>query len=106
MDVAEYRRARKKAGLNQQRAARALGVSQSYLSMLENGQRALAPGLARRMVQVYKLSPASLPPFQGSWQRKTVSPDQLAADLAGLGYPGFAYLRKPRLTNNPSEVLL
>jgi transcriptional regulator with XRE-family HTH domain len=106
MDVAESCRARKKAGLNQQRAARELGVSQSYLSMLENRQRALTPGLARRMVHVYKVSPTSLPLFQGSWQKKTVSPDRLVADLAGLGYPGFAYLRKPRLSNNPGEVLL
>lgn len=106
MDVAEYRRARNKAGLNQQRAARELGVSQSYLSMLENGQRPLAPGLARKMVRVYKLSPSSLPPSRPSMAPKKVSPDRLAADLAGLGYPGFAYLRSSRQHNNPGELLL
>ena len=106
MDVRHFQRARKEAGLNQQRAAVALGVSQSYLSMLENGQRPLSPELARRMVRVYKLSPTSLPPSQASWVQRTADPEQLAADLAGLGSPGFAYLRKRRLHKNPSELLL
>jgi hypothetical protein len=33
-------------------------------------------------------------------------PRRLAASLAGLGYPGFAYLRKGRLYENPCELLL
>jgi len=106
MDAGHLRKARQDAGLNQQRAAAELGVSQSYLSMLENAQRGLTPGLARKMVQVYKLSPASLPPSQASWQLQTVTPEQLALDLAALDYPGFAYLRRPRLPKTPSEVLL
>ena len=106
MDLAEYTRARKKAGLNQQRAARELGVSQSYLSMLENGQRTLTAELARKMVRVYKLSPSSLPPSRSSMPSKRVSPDQLASNLAGLGYPGFAYVRSPRREKNPGELLL
>lgn len=106
MDVKHFKQARKQAGLNQQRAAAALGVSQSYLSMLENGERSLSPELARRMVHAYKLSPVALPPAQGLWERKMAGPEQLAADLAGLGYPGFAYLRKQRSKRNPSELLL
>ena len=106
MDLAEYTRARKKAGLNQQRAARELGVSQSYLSMLENGQRTLTAELARKMVRVYKLSPSSLPPSRSSMPSKRVSPDQLTSNLAGLGYPGFAYVRSPRREKNPGELLL
>ena len=109
MDLAHFRQARKQARLNQQRAAAELGVSQSYLSMLENGERSLSPELARRMVHVYKLSPVALPAAQGFWERKMVGPEQLAADLAGLGYPGFAYLRKQRkqrAKRNPSELLL
>src|SRR5271157_6548821 len=74
--------------------------------MLEKGQRPLSRELARRMVQVYKLSPATLPPSQGSWQPKMADFEQLAADLAGLGYPGFAYLRTRRTPRNPSELLL
>jgi len=88
MDARQFRHARNQAGLSQQQAAAELGVSQSYLSMLEKGQRRLSQELARRMVQVYKLSPVSLPPAQGSWQPKMTDFEHLAADLAGLGYPG------------------
>lgn len=106
MDVAGFQQARKKAGLNQQRAARELGVSQSYLCMLEKGQRPLTPELARKMVRVYKLPPSSLPPSRPSMALKKVSPDQLASHLAGLGYPGFDYLPSPRRYMNPAELLL
>ena len=106
MDGRQFRRARDQAGLSQQQAAAELRISQSYLSMLEKGQRPLSQKLARRMVQVYKLSPTSLPPSRASWQPKMVSSAQLAADLAGLGYPGFAYLRKRGTSKNPSELLL
>ena len=106
MDVGNFKRARNQAGLTQQRAAAKLRVCQSYLSMVENGQRALSPELARRMVHVYKLSPVSFPPSESRWDPKRADPDQLAADLAGVGYPGFAYLRKGRSKRNPGELLL
>ena len=106
MDFKHFKLARKRAGLTQQRAAAKLGVCQSYLSMVENGQRALSPELARSMVHVYKLSPVSSPPSEARWDPKVAEPEQLAADLAGLGYPGFAYLRKRRSERNPGELLL
>ena len=106
MDAQQFRKARNQAGLSQQKAAAELGVSQSYLSMLEKSQRPLSRELARRMVQVYKLSPATLPPSQVSWQPKMADVEQLATDLAGLGFPGFAYLRTRRTPRNPSELLL
>jgi len=106
MDASDFKRARRQAGLSQQKAAAELGVSQSYLSMLENGQRALSGELARRMVRVYKLSPASLPPSTQRWLPKRVRPGRLATNLAGLGYPGFAYLRKRGPRVYPGEVLL
>ena len=37
---------------------------------------------------------------------RKVTPDQLASHLAGLGYPGYAYLPSPRQQKNPSELLL
>jgi transcriptional regulator with XRE-family HTH domain len=101
-----FKHARKQAGWSQQKAAAELGVSQSYLSMLENGERPLPPEVARRMVYVYRLSPVSLPPSQNRWDPRAVEPEQLAAELAGLGYPGFAYLRKRRSEKHPGEVLL
>jgi len=106
MDVEHFKRARKQVGLTQQRAAAKLRVCQSYLSMVENGQRSLPPELAGRMVHVYKLSPVSFPPSAARWDPKIADPEQLAADLAGLGYPGFAYLRKRRSKRNPGELLL
>ena len=96
MDARHFRQARNQAGLSQQEAAAELGVSQSYLSMLEKGQRPLSRELARRMVRVYQLSPATLPPSQLSWQPKMTDFEQLAADLSALGYPGFAYLKTRR----------
>ena len=106
MDARQFRKARKQAGLSQQQAAAELGVSQSYLSMLERSQRPLSRELARKMVQFYKLSPATLPASQVSWQPKMADLDQVATDLAGLGYPGLAYLRTRRTRRNPSELLL
>ena len=106
MDAKYFKDARKRARWSQQKAAAELGVAQSYLSMLENGERPLSQEVARRMVQVYGLSPVSLPLSRDRWAPRTVDADQLAADLAGLGYPGFAYLRKPRSKKHPSEVLL
>lgn len=106
MDAKYFKDARKRAGWSQQRAAAELGVGQSYLSMLENGERPLSQAVARRMVHVYRLSPVSLPLSRDRWAPRTVDPEQLAADLAGLGYPGFAYLRKPRSKKHPGEVLL
>src|SRR3974390_1624248 len=76
MDAQDFRQARNHAGLSQQQAAVELRISQSYLSMLEKGQRPLSQKLARRMVQVYKLSPTSLPPSRASWQPKMVSSAQ------------------------------
>jgi len=93
-------------GLKQTQAAARLGVSQSYLAMLENGARRLTPKLARRAAKVYGLPPTVLPhshlvPGPG------VSADTLVNDLAALGYPGFAHRSSPKQKpKNPSDVLL
>lgn len=93
-------------GWSQAQAAVRLGVSQPYLAMLENGRRRLTPKLARRVVEVYGLSASMLPPLEGVRYGETGA-EELAKDLAVLGYPGFSYLRphhaRPR---NPAEVLL
>lgn len=106
MNAGYFRDARRRLGWGQQKAAAELAVSQSYLSMLENGERPLPPKLARKMVHVYKLPPTSLPPSGERWTAKKVDPQQLAEELAALGYPGFAYLRKRRSRKHPGEVLL
>src|SRR6266700_4055474 len=92
-------------GLNQMQAATRLGISQSYLAMLENGARRLTPRLARRAMKVYGLPPTVLPHSQ-LVPRPRVDADTLANDLAALGYPGFAHLRPKQRPENPSDVLL
>lgn len=94
-------------GLSQVEAAARLKVSQSYLAMLEGGVRRLTPELARRAMRVYGLAPTALAPSESSVVSNRTASETLAGDLAALGYPGLAYLRrrnwKPK---NPGEVLL
>lgn len=81
-------------------------MSQSYLAMLEGGERRVTPQLARKFRTVYNLSPTTLPTPDVFEPRANVDGEQFAAMLAALGYPGFAYL-KPRVREkNPAEVLL
>lgn len=96
----DLRGARLAKRLTQARAAERLGVSQSYLAMLEAGTRALTPPVARRVANLYRASPRAT-------AARRVAPDRLARDLAALGYPGFAYLRpRHRRPPNASAVLL
>lgn len=100
------REARNRRGWTQQQAAARLGVSQSYLSMLEKGERPLPDELAGRVVRVYGLDAASLPAPADPWTPGRVDSQSLAEWLAALGYPGFSYLRTGRVARNPAEVLL
>lgn len=96
---------RRKKGWTQQEAAAKLKVSQPYLSLLEKGVRRVPEDLARKAAGVFGLSAVALP-VNTSWD--TVQPadsNTAAVDLAGLGYPGFAYLKTKR-RKNPAEVLL
>jgi transcriptional regulator with XRE-family HTH domain len=103
----DLRRARQSAGLSQVQAATRLGVSQSYLAMLEAGTRRLTPALARRAMRVYGLPASVLPLEDLESSLRSRGAEGLARDLAALGYPGFAH-RRPRgwKARNPSEVLL
>lgn len=94
---------RLKAGLTQVKAAAKLGVSQTYLSLLESGARKVTDGVAHAAARLYHLEPPMLatpePPRLGDVQRKL--PHQLAA----LGYPGYSHLRKSSRVN-PTLVAL
>ena len=103
MDGEALRKRREQRAWTQAEAAARLGVSQTYVALLEKGRRPLTPKLARRAVRVLKLSPALLPVSAPVLLQ--VSVDQLAMDLGRLGYPGFAYM-KGGWTKNPAEVLL
>jgi transcriptional regulator with XRE-family HTH domain len=102
MNFTQLKAARTDRGWSQQEAAARLGVSQGYLSLLESGRRSGAP-LARKLMDVYDLSPTVLPVSEALVD---VSADSLAHDLASLGYPGFAHLSSKGRRTNPAEYLL
>jgi len=103
MTPASLKASRKHKRWTQQQAASLLGVSQPYLALLESGQRTLSPRLVRKAVRVYRLSSSLLPPAAAS--QSDTGLEQLARQLAALGYPGFAYLRGG-WKRNPADVLL
>ncbi|HKO03840.1 MAG TPA: helix-turn-helix transcriptional regulator [Candidatus Acidoferrales bacterium] len=102
MKSEQLKNARLERGWSQQQAAARLGVSQAYLSMLETGRRNPAP-LARKLMRLYRLPPTLLPSHE---VRENVTADFLARELAVLGYPGFAHLRRGGRNMNPAEFLL
>jgi transcriptional regulator with XRE-family HTH domain len=90
------------AGLTQVQAAQRLGVSQPYLSQLEKGERPVTAELARAAATLYRLPATALPMPEST--PEGADPRQLARQLAGLGYPGFAHLRS--LKANPAAIML
>lgn len=98
----QLKKAREERGWSQQEAAARLGVTQAYVSMLEKGHRSAAP-LARKLMRVYDLPPTVLPARE---VREHPTPDSLAHELALLGYPGFAHLRRGARRVNPAELLV
>lgn len=99
------RRAREAQGWTQQEAARRLGVTQGYVSLVEGNRRKVPPALAGRLQRLLTLPPTALPLVEAPPQALTDS--ELARLLAALGYPGFAYrYRTARASQNPAQVLL
>ena len=106
MSAYDLRAARLARTWSQAEAATRLGVSQPYLAMLERGQRRLTPTLALRAAKLYDLAPTAVPRSQRELPTR-LNAATLARGLAGLGYPGLAYLRSRNWTpKNPGEVLL
>ena len=81
--LAQYRKQNRRT---QPQAARELGVSQTYLSLLENGKRPVTARLKKKAVRVFNLSPTELPAKFTLAELPDVSDDQLASELARLGY--------------------
>ncbi len=103
MDGNRLREARRSKSWTQAQTARALGVTQAYLSMLEKGRRPPLELLVRKAHRVLHLPPTAL--TLPTHAAMTIPAANFSAELGGLGYPGFAYLRtKPR--RNPAQVLL
>jgi transcriptional regulator with XRE-family HTH domain len=96
----EFKLARRKRDLSQCDLATRLGVSQTYVALLENGKRPFPPRLARRAVTLLGMSPSALPLSQ-----RASTDTELTRQLSALGYPGYAHVPPARL-RNPAEVLL
>jgi transcriptional regulator with XRE-family HTH domain len=100
--LVQYRKERERT---QVEVAVGLGVSQTYLSLLEAGKRPLTDELKRKAARFFRLSATELPTGLDLPELQAVSDDRLASDLAALGYPGFAHLKRSPL-KNPAVVLL
>lgn len=106
MDGTTLREARQNKNWKQQQAARALGVTQAYLSMLEKGHRSVSESFLRKALKVFDLPPTALPlPSEASGEPVLSRKHDFTPDLAALGYPGFSYLRT-KAKKNPALVLL
>ncbi|HWD00253.1 MAG TPA: helix-turn-helix transcriptional regulator [Candidatus Sulfopaludibacter sp.] len=102
MTAEKWQLARNNREMTQAEAAKALGMSQPYLSQLENGARVANPDLSRKAMVFYGLSASVLPVSEA--ELTTVEPDSLEKELAALGYPGFAHVRSDDV-RNPAEVV-
>lgn len=90
--------------LTQIAAAERLGVSQPYLSQLEQGLREAGTDLVQRAARLYRLSPTVLP-VRSALDFPKPLPDDPQREIASLGYPGFEHIRA-RTLRNPAEVVL
>ncbi len=105
MTGGDLRNARKRRGWTQEQAAKKLGMTQAYLSMLESGRRALSRPATARVLRRLDIPPTALPLREElNW---SASPnDLLRGEFAALGYPGFSYLHRNRaVRHNPAQVL-
>ncbi len=100
----DLRDARQKKGWTQAETSEKLGVTQAYLSMLENGRRLMPSELARLAVETLQAPPTALPVHAHALETP-VGSEKLGLQLAALGYPGFAHVRA-KARRNPAEVLL
>lgn len=105
MDGRTLKEARQTKNWTQEDAARALGVTQAYWSMVETGRRAVSKPFARKALKVLDLPPTALPLQSLTGGPTSPGRRDFGADLAALGYPGFGYLRT-RVRKNPAGVLL
>ena len=99
------RRNRREAGWTQERLAARLGLTQEYVSLMERGRRPVPEHVARAVTRLLRLPATALPLPESTLDEAATEP-WVEHALSRLGYPGFAYRRKPGPKRNPTEVLL
>jgi transcriptional regulator with XRE-family HTH domain len=87
---------RAKRGFTQVEAARTLGVSQTYLSLLETGRRPLTRSLRSRLRALGDSVRPQASQAGGSF----------VPQLSALGYPGFRHMSASRRRADPAALLL
>jgi transcriptional regulator with XRE-family HTH domain len=98
--------ARNERNWTEKEAAGRLGMSQSYLAMLERGQRKVTPRLARKFKSAYGLRATVLPTPDAFKPRVSVANEEFVNEVSALGYPGFAYPKARVKERNPAETLV
>ena len=78
-------------------------MSQTYLSLVENGQRALSRPLMQKVRRDFDV-PATELPFDAP-RVGARDPQTLANALGALGYPGFTHVKRGRPVN-PAQLLV
>ena len=101
MTGTDLRSTRERLGLTQVLAARRWRVSQAYLSLMEQGRRAIPERLARLAVRTEPKLATGL-----ALHSARSSSLNLESLLGSLGYPGFAYLGQAKTVENPAAVVL
>jgi transcriptional regulator with XRE-family HTH domain len=92
---------RERKGWTQEEAAAHLGVSQTYLSLVENHRRPVSARLAKKLQRQFAV-PATALRVQG--KSAPTDAEALANALGALGYPGFAQFKRGHLLN-PAQLV-
>lgn len=99
----DLKSARDALNWTQAKAARRLGVTQAYLSMVERGSRPVSDDLVSAALRILPLPPTARPTEDRF--AMNAGEELFKRALGELGYPGFAYLAS-RERLNPAELLL
>lgn len=96
---------RKQKRWSQKTAAKHLGLTQGYLSLIEKEKRPLTDDLTARAVRVFGLPAAKMPVQKDLSRLSSGGSDLLTRELSAIGYSGFSHIKPARL-KNPAEVLM
>lgn len=100
----DLKKARLAKRWTQQDAAKYLGLSQTYVSLLEANHRPVPDKLVPKFLRAFQVPPTALP-LRSSETATPIKPGRYARYLGALGYPAFSYL-KGRVDRNPADLLL